>query len=105
MSILSDIVTNIPYIVTDMCIFKLLHSEKSVQGDQGLLNVFNNWQSENSGKIPHHDTAQLFSGNGFESNILGLAGVGTICDASMDGSVTQLKQSTNVANGVIAAHE
>jgi len=74
-----------------------------VMGPDGLLSLFNAYRNRLYASLPRHDIAVLFSKLQFESSILGLSGVGSLC-SSNSGVITELKYDL-VRNAVIVAHE
>jgi hypothetical protein len=76
----------------------------AVEGERGLLQVFHRYRNQAANILPRHDSGQLFSERKFTSNIMGLAGVGSMC-SEQSGSIACMTSSSLVKNAMIAAHE
>jgi len=76
----------------------------AVEGERGLLQVFHRYRNAAQNVLPAHDNGQLFSERRFTSNIMGLAGVGSMC-SEQSGSITCMTSDSMVKNAMISAHE
>jgi hypothetical protein len=76
----------------------------AVEGERGLLNVFHRYRNLAQNVLPRHDNGQLFSERHFTSNIMGLAGVGSMC-SEQSGSIACMTSDSIVKNAMISAHE
>jgi hypothetical protein len=87
------------------------NNEVVVDGTNGLLNLFNNWMGANpptpqTSYATQFDDHQLYSGYKFESTILGLAGVGTMCTGVGSGAICQtFNQPSDAHSATVSAHE
>lgn len=70
-----------------------------------LLRQFNSYRVTNKATLPHHDNAQLYSGEDFQGSQNGLALPSTMCKFPLSGSVNQVTPRSLALNAAIVAHE